>query len=78
MTVTWRTSAKENTAYYFCDSEFINLYVVGHTEMLLRDIVDAIDGTFNRMFTRGEIGIGFIVTNPALHRVLTLDDMTLE
>jgi hypothetical protein len=67
VTVTWRTSAKRNTPYYFCDNPFINLYVVGHTELLLRDIVDAIDVTFNRMFTRGETGIGFVVTNPALH-----------
>jgi hypothetical protein len=75
VTVTWRTSAKRNADYYFCDNPFTNLYVVGHTELLLRDIVDAIDATFNHVFTRGETGIGFVVTNPALHKVLTLEDL---
>jgi len=81
VTVTWRTSATRTSAYYYCDSAFTNRYVVGHTKVLLKDILDAIDGTFNRVFTRGETGIAFLVTNPALYRVPApdqFDDAVVE
>jgi len=81
VTITWRTSATTTSAYYYCDSAFTNRYVVGHTKILLRDILDAIDATFNHVFTRGETGIAFLVTNPALYRVPApgqFDDVAIQ
>ena len=68
VTVTWRTSATRTSAYYYCDSAFTNRYVIGHTKILLNDILNKIDAMFNHAFTRGETGMAFLVTNPALYR----------
>ena len=68
VTITWRTSATRTSAYYYCDSAFTNRYVIGHTKILLRDILNDIDAVFNHVLTRGETGIAFLVTNPALYR----------
>jgi hypothetical protein len=72
VTVTWRTSAKRTSAYYFCESEFNNINVVGHAKVLLKDIIEDIDATFQGIFTRGETGIAFIVTIPAKYTMQTV------
>ena len=69
VTITWKTSATKTSAYYYCDSPFTNRYVIGHTKILLRDILNDIDATFNNVFTRHETGVAFLVTNPALYRI---------
>jgi hypothetical protein len=83
VTVTWRPSATSTStsAYYFCDSPFTNRYVLGHTKILLRDIIADIDGAFNYVFTTGVTGLAFMVTNPALYRAIApdqFDDVIIE
>jgi hypothetical protein len=72
VTVTWRTNAMRTSAYYFCQSTFNNRFVVGHAKILLRDTLDDIYVTFNCVFTRGETLIAFLVTNPAVYTMQTV------
>ena len=46
---------------------------MGHTKILLRDILSEIDEAFNHVFTVGTTGLAFMVTNPALYRIPARD-----
>jgi hypothetical protein len=77
VTVTWRTSAKRTSAYYFCESAFSNIYVVGHAKVLLKGILDDKDVTFEGVVTWGETGIAFLVTIPAKYTMQTVHHVHL-
>ncbi|KAJ3262287.1 hypothetical protein HK103_002701 [Boothiomyces macroporosus] len=66
VTITWRTSAKQTSAYYHCDVAglFGDRAVKLHTQVLLQHVLNAIDNQFNNIFSTNRTGLSFIVTKP--------------
>ncbi len=76
VTITWRTSASQTTSYYHCDvgGWLSDVAVKEHTKLLLRDLLKALDGQFNNIFTNRVTGVAFLVTKPLSRQVVLVDD----
>ncbi|KAJ3400718.1 hypothetical protein HDV05_000948, partial [Chytridiales sp. JEL 0842] len=74
VTITWRTSASSSSAYYHADVPyFTDLIVKRHTEQLLQDLLEELNGQFNNIFMDGMTGLAFLISKP-LTREVVIDD----
>jgi hypothetical protein len=75
ITITWRTSATRRSAYYHCNSGLFNdVAVHAHTQALVKDIIEVIDGEFEQVISRGISGVVFLVCKPLSRSVPLIDD----
>ena len=75
VSITWCSGAHSTSAYYYANIPlFTDVVVKKHTELLLRDILIAIDTQFNMVFTNGLTGLAFLVTKPLMRENAIIDD----
>lgn len=79
VSITWRTSSLQTSAYYHCDVGGLlgDVAVKEHTKLLLRDLLTSLDGQFNNIFTNGVTGVALLVTKPLVREVVLLEMMCL-
>ncbi len=72
VTITWKTSAQESSAYYYTDvTMFTDPVVQRHTELTLVQILNAITPRFPNL-QDGSAGLAFLVTRPLMKDVNVL------
>lgn len=76
VTITWRSSATNTSAYYHTDvgGMFGDTAVKLHSQALLRDLLQELDPQFNNVFANGTTGVAFLVTKPLVREVVLGDD----
>ena len=83
ITITWRTTCTQSSAYYHSDNIYIDRIVKRHTELLLQEVIgipllsDSLAQTDNQLqnvFGNGLTGLAFIVTKPLTREIVLIDD----
>jgi len=63
--ITWRAPPTAAVEHYHCDGHILgDTAVIEHTKQLIKDVLSALDGEFDCVFSRGIVGVSFSVTKP--------------